>query len=80
MIDYVDFHHDFGGCGAHFQTRVSTMRDFPERVVCPACPAEMKAEERIAAMKRLSAAITELMAAKDDLEKRFSMRIIKFPF
>lgn len=80
MTDYVDFHHDFGGCGAHFQTRVAMMHDFPERVVCPACRADMKAEERVAAMKRMSVAITELMAAKEDLEKRFSLRIVKFPF
>ena len=80
MLDYIDFHHDVGACGGHFQTRLATLLDFPGRVVCPACPSNKDPEERVAAMKRLASAITELLAAKEDLEKRFNLRVLKIPF
>lgn len=78
MPDYLDFHHDVGFCGGHFQTKITTLCDFPEKVICPACHGGGDPERRVAAMKRLAAAIVELRAAEADLEKGFNLRLVNF--
>ena len=72
---YIEFHHLVPFCGARFQSKVDFMRDFPERVICPACPGSNQ-EGRAAAIKRLASAIAEFQDAKADLEKRFNLRIL----
>lgn len=70
------FQHDIGGCGGQFQTRLSMLRDFPEKVVCPSCLMSEN-EKRTRAMKTFGEAAVNFYTAKGALERDFKLKIIR---
>lgn len=72
---WVTFEHSIGGCGGHFQTRLSMLRDFPEKVLCPGCPSSLN-DDKIDALRAFGNAATDLIAAKNVLEKAFSLKLL----
>ncbi len=70
----ITFLHDHPACGGQFQTRLAMLNDHPEKVSCPSCP--MRNDDLKEALRRLGKALSEVEAAKADLDHRFRLRVI----
>ena len=72
---WITFEHDIGACGCKFETRVGILKDFPERVICPGCPAKEN-ENRTRALKELGHAAAKFLELKAALERDFNFKIV----
>ena len=72
---WLTFEHNFGGCGGKFETRVSMLKDFPERVVCPGCPA-VENQERTRVLQEFGYAADKFLELKVILERDYNLKLI----
>ena len=69
------FEHDIAGCGCKFETRIGMLKDFPEKVVCPGCPAQEN-ENRVRVLKEFGHTAAKLLELKVSLDRDFNFKLI----
>lgn len=72
---WLTFEHDIGACGCKFETRVSMLKDFPERIICPGCPA-VENQQKTKLLKELGNTAAKFLELKATLERDFNLKIV----
>ena len=69
------FRHNIGVCESEFETKLSIICDHPEKVICPGCIVGTN-NNRTAAIKRFGQALSDFLAARQDLESNFNFELV----